>query len=120
MEIRVAVATDDEINVAEHFAKAVYFNIYSFEDNNFKLIERKENFASYKCSDDMLSEIINKISDCKMVVSGKVGPHAINMLLDNSTRAFLFKGKIEESLKEILSKKKLNYLLGAGGKKNGW
>lgn len=99
---KVAVATDDGINVFEGmFGRAKYFYIYSFNGNKFILFEKRENIYSNTFQHLKTFDVYSLVDDCNPIITGKIGKKGENRLEGLGVRIIKFKGKIEEILSEL-------------------
>jgi nitrogen fixation protein NifX len=109
MEVKIAVASSDGINVDQHFGRARSFWIYRLNDKGYEYLEKRENDAP--CSgqshnDNALELAARRLSDCRGVVAAQIGPGAIDVLICHRIMAFTLPGTIEEAFEALIKTKR--------------
>lgn len=83
--MKIAIASDDKINISHHFGRALGFVI--FELNNEKVtnqVYRENNGKSNgECGSCDHGTMINNIKDCKVVISYGMGQRIYQDLINN-------------------------------------
>lgn len=107
---KVAVATNDGINVNVHFGHAAAFDVYEVDDvsGKFKKVEvrKKPEHCDGSCghreieNSSMLAAAKN-LSDLDYVLCAQIGPHAIQALARFDVRAFDIELPVEEAIAKI-------------------
>jgi nitrogen fixation protein NifB len=109
--MKIAVASHDHLVIQDHFGHARQFLIYKCTENQCELVEiRKldplcgsaEDGAEDGHSEDRLQEAIRLISDCKAVVTARIGRPIVARLSMLGIHAIVIPGFIDESLKRLL------------------
>jgi predicted Fe-Mo cluster-binding NifX family protein len=109
MDVKIAVASSDGINVDQHFGRAPGFRIYRMHDEGFEFLEMRENDAP--CSgnshdDNVLEQAAQRISDCRGVVVAQIGSGAIDALIGHRILAFTLPGTVEEAFEALIRSKR--------------
>jgi predicted Fe-Mo cluster-binding NifX family protein len=113
MDVKIAVASNDGVNVNEHFGRARNFYIYRLHDAGQELIETKEIepvCSGHAHDDDALSKTAHALSDCHGVVAAQIGAGAIDALLLHRIMAFTLPGPIDEAIDTLVRSKRFAYL----------
>jgi nitrogen fixation protein NifX len=105
MDVKIAVATSDGVNVDQHFGRARSFMIYRVHDEGRECLERRENNAP--CSgqshnDRALERTAAGISDCSAVVVAQIGAAAIDTLVCHRIMAFTLPGTVEDAFDSLV------------------
>lgn len=78
MEYLVAVSSRDGVMVHQHFGHTEAFQILKVTDNeSYSVLEQRSVAATCNCGEhdeNRLAAAIEKISDCRYVLSAKIGP----------------------------------------------
>lgn len=111
LSFRIAVASSDGKIIDQHFGKADKFLILEIEDNDFKLIEERENNPI--CSEDghtdeKVNKTVNLISDCKAVFTSKIGMGPALALQDKGIEAYEVSMTINEAVENFIKFKNRN------------
>ncbi len=119
---KVAVATNDGVNVNVHFGHAAAFDIYEVDEDSgsFKKIEvrLKQEHCDGSCRDGDCGQrdfenssmhlAAKKLSDLDYVLCSQLGPQAVQALLRFNVRAFDIALPIDEAIAKInLYRKKI-------------
>jgi predicted Fe-Mo cluster-binding NifX family protein len=113
MDVKIAVASNDGVNVDEHFGRAHSFQIYRLHDAGHDLIETRklEPVCSGHAHDDnALSKTAHALSDCRGVVAAQIGAGAIDALLMHRIMGFTLPGSIDEAFASLVRAKRFAYL----------
>ena len=113
MDVKIAVASSDGINVDQHFGRARGFRIYRLHDEGYEFLEMRENDApcSGQSHDDNALELAAaRISDCRGVVVAQIGPGAIDALICHRILAFTLPGTVEEAFAALTKTKRFSAL----------
>ncbi len=113
MNVKIAVASNDGVNVDEHFGRSRSFLIYRLHDGGHELIETRE--IEPACSgrahdDETLSKTAQTLSDCRGVVAAQIGAGAIDALIIYRIMAFTLPGSIDEAIAALVQSKRFAYL----------
>lgn len=104
--MKIAVTTSDGKKVDQHFGKAQSFHIYELSDQSIKLLEKREVESycqttngevidpSHIFNADRLSDVYNKIKDCKILYTQQVGEKPKKELLQYGIQVQLCSCKI--------------------------
>jgi len=73
--MKIAVASDDQNTISEHFGRAAGFMVFEMENNTILKQEYRENFGKSmgKCQSCDHETMIKNISDCDVVISYGMG-----------------------------------------------
>ena len=104
--MKVAIASDDKINISHHFGKASGFCV--FEISNKKIIseEYRENVGKNKgeCGTCNHSAMINNVKDCDTVISYGMGQKIYNDLTDNNINAVVTQEKtVKQAVEQFIN-----------------
>ena len=113
MDVKIAFASSDGVNVDEHFGRARSFHIYRLHDAGHELIETREIepvCSGHAHDDDALSKTAQTLSDCRGVVAAQIGAGAIDALLLHRIMAFTLPGSIDEAIEALVRAKRFAYL----------
>lgn len=106
MSYKVAIASNDGVNVNEHFGRAEKFLIYEIhEDGTYELLETRK--ANASCVGDgnnsnQRNKVIKLIFDVQVVLVANVGPGAIDDLINNDIKPYATSFTIENALNELI------------------
>ncbi len=89
--MRIAIATDDKINISNHFGRALGFRVFEIEDNRIVKEEYRQNFgkSNGQCGSCDHSSMINNIKDCNLVICYGMGQGIYNDLVRNNIKAVI-------------------------------
>lgn len=113
MDVKIAISSNDGVNVNEHFGRAHGFYIYRLYDNAHEFVELRENIpvcSGHTHDDDALAHTAQALSDCCGVVAAQTGSGAIDALLMKRIMAFTLPGPIEEAIEALVRAKRFAYL----------
>lgn len=91
--------------INQHFGMASQFLIFELDDDGtHKFIELRENKPT--CSTEghselSLEESVKLISDCQTVLTGQIGPGAIDIRLKNNINPYIAPTFIEDALEQL-------------------
>lgn len=121
--MKIAIVTDDGVNVSKHFGRAPYFLVVELNGSlikekklvpklghgQFHGIHEDESKGPHLGSDRKHAEIIKPIADCKVVICGGMGMGAYQSMMLNGIQPIIttldtveevldayIKGKIED------------------------
>lgn len=99
---KVAVATDDGVNITEGmFGRAKYFYIYSFDGNEFILLEKRENIYRDTFQHLKTFDVYSLVNDCNPIITGKIGKKGEARLKGIGVRIIKSSGKIEDTFPRL-------------------
>ncbi|MFA6089212.1 MAG: NifB/NifX family molybdenum-iron cluster-binding protein [Candidatus Woesearchaeota archaeon] len=101
--MKIAVASDDKVNISHHFGKAIGFSVFEIKDGKIIHEEYRENIGKNKgeCGTCDHGAMINNIKDCDSVISYGMGQKIFNDLTNNNIKAIVTE---ENSVKEAVDK----------------
>lgn len=102
--IRVAVASSDGKIVNEHFGVAHRFLIFEYDGNKFAFLESRESDPAYQTQrhdNNALARTAELIGDCGYIIASRIGPGAVQALLDRGIRAYVDADSVKESLEKL-------------------
>jgi predicted Fe-Mo cluster-binding NifX family protein len=75
--MKLAIASDDKINISHHFGRAKGFMIFDLANDKVLSEEYRENVgkSNGECGSCNHSLMINNIKDCELVISYGMGQH---------------------------------------------
>jgi len=115
---KIAIATDDKVNISLHLGRCKYFAIYTIAPD--KILDRKyikNTFTHHAiqgspCDDEILpgesdhshKELLEALSGCQVVLSGGIGQRLIEDLKGAGVRAYVVadEGIIEDLIQKYL------------------
>lgn len=106
MEYLVAVSSSDGIVVNQHFGHTAEFQILRVEDNQrYLFIERRE--VTPPChtgdhNDSQLAQTAAALSDCKYVLSAKIGQGAQAVLRDQGVTPLEIAHLIDYAMEKVM------------------
>jgi len=104
MEIKIALATSDGVNVDQHFGRARRFEVYAVRDGVWEYRETRLNTpacAGQEHADDLLEQTAELLADCRGVVVEQIGATAMDVLIDRRILPFTMPGTIEQALEAL-------------------
>jgi predicted Fe-Mo cluster-binding NifX family protein len=108
--MKIAVASDDQKTISEHFGRASGFMVFEIENNTISKQEYRENIGKstgecHSCDHDMM---IKNIKDCDVVISYGMGQRIYADLLKNNITAIVTDERtVSDAVNQFL-KNKLN------------
>ena len=102
--IRIAVPTNDEINIfPKMLGMAKHLFIYEIENGeNFKLIEKRKNPFAVTMQHLKTLDVYDLITDCSIIISAHIGKKGITRLQERGMKLFFKRGNIQEALIVVL------------------
>ncbi|MDR2296525.1 MAG: dinitrogenase iron-molybdenum cofactor biosynthesis protein [Clostridiales Family XIII bacterium] len=99
MTHRIAVTTTDRLTVFLHFGRAESFHIVDIDGDAYRFVEVRH--AESACGEgghdvSRFDAILELLSDCEAIVTGKIGPGAQEYLLRRGMRVFESPGVIDK------------------------
>ncbi|MDH7517808.1 MAG: NifB/NifX family molybdenum-iron cluster-binding protein [Candidatus Thermoplasmatota archaeon] len=84
--MKIAVASDDRITIADHFGRATGFVVFEIQNNEIVKQEYRENIGKSTggCQSCDHETMIKNIKDCAMVISYGMGRRIYNDLMKNN------------------------------------
>ena len=116
--MKIAVPSDDSINLARHFGRSIGFLIFEIENNAIKASEyRRNTFTGHSKGLHVENHnhgehghhhshkgILDGLVDCEVVIAGGMGRRAYNDLTDAGKQVFVTQTmNAEEAVKTFLS-----------------
>jgi predicted Fe-Mo cluster-binding NifX family protein len=111
--MKIAIASDDEIHIANHFGRALGFVIFEIEKDVILNKEYRKNIGKHtgecgSCDHDMM---IDNIKDCDVVISYGMGRRIFADLSKNNLKAFVTDvDTVDEALKRFIKNELINRL----------
>lgn len=113
MDVKIAVASSDGVNVDEHFGRARSFHIYRLHDAGHERMETREIgpvCSGHAHDDDALSKTAHALSDCRGVMAAQIGAGAIDALITYRIMAFTLPGSIDDAIGVLVRSRRFAYL----------
>jgi predicted Fe-Mo cluster-binding NifX family protein len=107
---RIAVATDDGINVFQHFGMAQDFRILDIDETSRHFVEERKAppRENHTCHDlGHFDRVLALLSDCEAIVVGQIGEGAAEYILRSNMRIFQAPGEVEKALDTIIQRQML-------------
>jgi len=111
MDVKIAVASSDGINVDQHFGRTRDFMIYRLNDKGYEYMEIRENGAPcsvHSHDDNALEQAAERISDCRGVVVAQIGSGAIDVLIEHRIMAFTLPGTVEQAFEALIRSRRFS------------
>lgn len=106
---KIAVASNDGININEHFGRAAFFRVYEIKDGKHSFVELRDAVAvrqqMHSHSQSDFDRIIGLLSDCDAVFVSKIGEGAASYIISKGVRVFEVHGEIDAVFKKIIKDK---------------
>ncbi len=107
MKYRIAIGTNDKVNVTEHFGGSRQFMIVEIDQEKGEIndIEDRPCVFATQCGEhqeELLREKIEVISDCQIVLVKKIGGQSEKRLNQHDIIALQYQGAIETALSKII------------------
>jgi nitrogen fixation protein NifX len=102
MAYKIAIASSDGQTVDQHFGQAVNFLIYEVSNGKIEFVEDRDVNAGIPANstpDTRILQVINLLSDCKIVFASKIGERVVRDLYANGIKSFA----VNFSLNEIFT-----------------
>ncbi len=89
--MKVAVATDDKINISHHFGRTLGFRVFDIDRKKILNEEYRQNIgkSNGQCGSCDHSSMINNIKDCDLVICYGMGQGIYNDLVRHNIRAVI-------------------------------
>jgi predicted Fe-Mo cluster-binding NifX family protein len=113
MEIKIAVASSDGVNVNQHFGRATKFRIYRLDTDSYEYIEERATVpacSGQQHSDYGLEQTAALITDCQGVVVSQIGAGAIDVCIAQRTLPFSLEGSIDEAMQTLIKSNRFKHL----------
>ena len=81
------------------------FFVYSFENGKIKLVDVRKNPYETTLQHLKTLDVYNELSDCKVIVSSRIGKKGIDRLMQRSVSLLFREGEISEVLSEMVGGK---------------
>jgi len=102
---QVAIASNDGRTINECFGRARVFRVYAFNQEGFRLSEIRASPTPCQGGnheDGVLAATVATLSDCQMVLAGRIGPEAVRLLREKGVEPFPLHAGIEGTLRRLL------------------
>jgi nitrogen fixation protein NifX len=120
MALKVAIASWDGEHITQHFGHAEQFLIYEIEGDTYQCIDTRFNNPgcnSRQHDESLLSQSVELLSDCAIVLVSRIGPGARALLASRGILAMEAPTFIDEALERLIKSKYLKNI--SGEKDNG-
>ena len=114
--MKVAVASQNERIVHQHFGRATQFLIYEIEGADCRLIEIRKNQppcgaasedGEVDHAEDPMRRAVELLGDCRAVVVAQIGPGAVEKLSNHGIHAFVIPDFIDSALRRLIASGRL-------------
>ncbi len=107
--MKIAISSnsqDEQGQVSEFFGRAPYFLIFEVEDKQIKNIEILENEVREQSSGVGISasQLLAE-KDVKAIISGNIGPRALDVLKQFQIQAYIGQGIVKDVLQNFIEDK---------------
>ena len=115
MPFKVAIASNNNQTINEHFGRARHFLIFDLVEQQFKLTEVREFAAphTYGQSHNMgeIMNMVNSLADCQLVLASQIGPGAAKILEIKGIKSYAVSDLIDSTLEQLAASAEVkNYL----------
>jgi predicted Fe-Mo cluster-binding NifX family protein len=127
--MKVAVASQNQKVVHQHFGRATQFLIYEIEESGASLVEIRQNRPPCGTrqeegdsghDSDSLQRSVDLLADCRAVVVAQIGRGAVLMLSQRGIQAFVIPGFIDEALQKLKNSGRLDEPVAPGEDQFKW
>jgi nitrogen fixation protein NifX len=127
--MKVAVASQNESLVHQHFGRATQFLIYEIEGTEWRLIETRKNQppcgstsedGEVSHAEDPMQRAVKLLGDCRAVVVAQIGPGAVEKLSNRGIHAFVIPGFIDSALRRLIASGRLAEAVQLGENRFKW
>jgi len=89
--MKVAIATDDKVNISHHFGRTLGFRVFEIVNNKVVKDEYRQNVgkSNGQCGSCDHSSMINNIKDCNLVICYGMGQGIYNDLVSHNIMAVI-------------------------------
>ncbi|SHO45974.1 NifB/NifX family molybdenum-iron cluster-binding protein [Anaerocolumna xylanovorans] len=106
MTYRIAIGTNDGINITEHFGQCSRFQILAIsqEDDSVTFMEDRITIHQDSCKnhqEEVIREKINALRDCQIVLVRQVGTRSEKLLIHSGIVPLQYQGSINQALIKI-------------------
>jgi predicted Fe-Mo cluster-binding NifX family protein len=111
--MKIAIASDDEIHIANHFGRALGFVIFEIENDVILNKEYRKNIGKHtgECGSCDHDTMINNIKDCDVVISYGMGRRIFADLSKNNLKAVVTDVyTVDEAVKKFINNELKNRL----------
>ncbi|MCK4358130.1 MAG: hypothetical protein KAW92_05200 [Candidatus Cloacimonetes bacterium] len=106
-EIKIAIPTNDGENIfTKMLGRAKEFHIYEVNEKKFRFIEKRNNPYENTMQHLKTLDLYELISDCDIIISGRIGKKGIKRLEERNMKLFFRNGGIKEALINLVRKEK--------------
>ena len=112
MAVRVAVASEDEETIHQHFGRTTQFLIYEIDGTSVRFVEARDNRPPCNGGsagdgtphdEDRMGRTIDVVADCRAVLVARIGPGAAQRLAERGISAFVAPNFIDAALRRLIS-----------------
>ncbi len=101
--IRIAVPTNDEVNIfPKMLGMADKMFIYEINEVQIKLIEKRNNPYAKTQQHLKTLDVYELLHDCQIIISAHIGKKGIQRLQERGVKLMYKKGNIQKALQDIL------------------
>jgi predicted Fe-Mo cluster-binding NifX family protein len=111
--MKVAVATDDKINISHHFGRTLGFRVFDIQDKKILNEEYRQNIgkSNGQCGSCDHSSMVNNIKDCDLVICYGMGQGIYNDLVRNNIQAIITEEiTVDNAIKSLMGDELINRL----------
>ena len=102
-KIKIAIPTNDGENIfPKMLGRAKEFHIYEINEKKFRFIEKRNNPYENTMQHLKTIDVYELISDCDIIISGRIGKKGIKRLKERDLKLFFRNGKIKDELKNLI------------------
>ena len=112
MAVLVALASEDEETIHQHFGRTTQFLIYEIDGTSFRFVEARDNRppcnsgsagAGAPHDEDRMGQTIDLVADCRAVLVARIGPRAVQRLAERGIGAFEAPNFIDPALRRLIA-----------------
>lgn len=103
---RIAIASNDGVNVNEHFGRAAFFRIYDVNADGHNFVEVRDAVAACQKqrvhSKTNFDLTLDLLSDCEAILVSRIGEGAAAYIISKGIRVFEVSGNIDAVLDRLV------------------
>lgn len=103
--MKVAVATDDKINISHHFGRTLGFRVFDINDKRVLNEEYRQNIGNSngQCGSCDHSSMISNLKDCDLVICYGMGQGIYNDLVRHNIKAVVTDEiRVEDAIQRLI------------------
>lgn len=99
--MKIAIASDDKLNISQRAARARYWIVYEFDSENFRLLGEMENPATTQNPAGLQAVSFLSSKSVDFVIAGNFGNRMMQELIAKGIKTITKTGSIDQVLQEL-------------------